>query len=85
MNEPRPRAQPVQPNAAAATAIQRPRAQPVQPNAAELRICPRCSAAFIPGRPAQQSFCSARCRLQANADRQRFRQTVGLMIQLGEP
>jgi len=44
--------------------------------------CPRCQAAFEPGFP-KQSFCSARCRIQANADRQRFRKTVGLMIQFG--
>lgn len=63
---------------------ERPRARAAQAGT-EIRTCPRCSAAFIPGRPAQQSFCSTRCRVQANADRQRFRQTVGLMIQLGEP
>ena len=83
MNE-RPRARAAQAGTAAVTAIQRPRARAAQAGT-EIRTCPRCSAAFTPGRPAQQSFCSARCRIQANADRQRFRQTVGLMIQLGEP
>lgn len=49
------------------------------------QICPRCGTAFTPVRPAQQSFCSPRCRIQANAERQRRRQTVGLMIHLGAP
>lgn len=48
--------------------------------------CPRCGVAFTPARPHQvkQYFCSPRCRVQANAERQRRRQTVGLMIHLGD-
>lgn len=46
--------------------------------------CPRCGSAFEP-KMATQSFCSPRCRIQANAIRQQRRRVVGFMVQFATP